>query len=106
MDLNVFLTLLFTQYLRDSCPLLGVLKTFNQTFIAPAFLLLKTKFGNSKVPFVDKSGTWKISISIGTIDEKEKTEGVVVTHSKEAKSIETNPEGYFRSLSFSVSLFF
>lgn len=56
-----------------------------QSILAPAFVHLKNQFEGIGAAFIDITGTWKITVTVGTGDGGP-SDRVSVKHSKGAKS--------------------
>jgi len=78
----------FLERIGDNMPSMGVLKACNQSFLAPAVIMLKSRLGG-QLRYKDLRDGWYINIQITDTE-------IILKHRKTEQSFEANPESHFQ----------
>jgi len=78
----------FLEHIGDNIPAMGVLKACNQSFLAPAVIMLKSRLGG-QLRYKDLRDGWYINIQITDSE-------IILKHRKTEQSFESNPDSQFQ----------
>jgi len=87
-DISIRLSYFLERIASENIPAMGILKACNQSFLAPAVIMLKSRLGG-QLRYKDLRDGWFISIQVCDTE-------IILKHRKTEQSFETNPDSHFQ----------